>query len=81
MPWTPPPIALNCYKPLDKNFFEGLGLTQRNKMTGRESELEELKQIIEKSQTRDKTAVAITGIGGIGYVISILERNSSASEC
>ena len=70
-PWAPPPIALNCFKPPDKKFFEGLGLIQKSKMTGRESELQELKEILEKCRSADKTAVSITGIGGIGCVLSL----------
>lgn len=61
-------MALNCYKPPDKSFFEGLGLTQQTKLTGRESELKDLKQIVDKSQAGNKLAISITGVGGIGYV-------------
>jgi hypothetical protein len=38
-------------------------------MTGRESELKSLKRILDGSHKEDKTAVSITGIGGIGYVM------------
>jgi hypothetical protein len=65
-PWSPPPIALNCFQPEGKRFFEGRGLNQRSKMKGRKLELESLKQIVEQSQETEKAAVAITGIGGIG---------------
>jgi hypothetical protein len=37
-------------------------------MTGRESELKSLKDILQSCQIEGKIAVSITGIGGIGYV-------------
>ncbi|KAH8796956.1 hypothetical protein F5882DRAFT_476629 [Hyaloscypha sp. PMI_1271] len=71
--WLPLPIAMNCFKPPDKRFFEGLGLNQRNKMTGRESELKSLKDILQSYQKEGKIAVSITGIGGIGKTATLLE--------
>jgi hypothetical protein len=66
---------MNCFKPPDKRFFEGLGLNQRSKMTGRESELKSLKDILQSCQKEGRIAVSITGIGGIGYV------TQSPNEC
>jgi hypothetical protein len=37
-------------------------------MKGRKSELKYLKKIVDECQETDKATVAITGIGGIGYV-------------
>ena len=68
-PWIPAPIALNCYRPPDKWFFEGLGLNHRSKMTGRESEWKSLKRIVDGSQKGDKTAVSTTSNSGIGYLM------------
>ncbi|KAE9380791.1 hypothetical protein N431DRAFT_459708 [Stipitochalara longipes BDJ] len=73
-PWIPPPTALNCYRPPDKWFFEGLGLNQRSKLTGRESELKNLKRILDGSQKEDKTAVSITGIGAT--LLEIAHQNA-----
>lgn len=65
-PWRAPPIALNCFQPEGKKFFEGRGLDQRSKMKGRHLELKSLKQIVEQLQETEKASIAITGIGGIG---------------
>lgn len=72
-PWSPPPIALNCIQPDGKKFFEGRGLNQRSRMVGRQFELESLKHIVEQSQQTEKSAIAITGIGGIGKTATLLE--------
>jgi hypothetical protein len=61
--------AINCFNPHDKKFFEGLGLRQNCILRGRESELESLRGFIGTIQGLHKTAIAITGIGGIGYLI------------
>ncbi len=64
--WLPPATAMNCYVPLDKKFFEGKGLNEHRKLKGRASELGSLKAIIDTKVDETRTAVAITGIGGIG---------------
>ena len=64
--WFPPATAMNCYVPPDKKFFEGKGLNEHKKLRGRALELDSLKAIIDTKADETRTAVAITGIGGIG---------------
>ncbi|OBT68576.1 hypothetical protein VE03_01776 [Pseudogymnoascus sp. 23342-1-I1] len=79
-PWRPPAIALNCFQPEGKTFFEGRGLNQRSKIKGRHLELKSLRQIVEQLQDTEKSSIAITGIGGIGKTATLLEIAHQESE-
>lgn len=66
--------TLNCFQPREKKFFVGEGLNRRIKLRGRVSEIASVNEMIDVCQEEEKGAVAITGIGGMGYLVPV-KRN------
>jgi hypothetical protein len=70
-----PPLDARHYPlPLDRKWYEGKGLrtsNRVNRLRGRQEELGALRDIVAACQTEKASAIAVTGIGGIGYVSTI----------
>lgn len=67
-----PPLDARHYPlPMDKKWYEGKGLRTSDymkRLRGRHEELGALRDIVTTCHTEEASAIAVTGIGGIGYV-------------
>jgi hypothetical protein len=67
-----PPFDARYYPlPVDKKWYEGKGLRTMNQsrvLRGRHQELRTLEDLVTKCHQDKASAIAVTGIGGIGCV-------------
>jgi len=74
-----PPIDAPHYPlPAHKKWYEGKGLRthdQRKTFVGREEDLQYLTQLVINCQNSGSSAIAVAGIGGIGYKLFPLQHS------
>ena len=70
-----PPVDARHYPlPSGRKWYEGKGLRTKDQLrnlSGRQEELKSLGDLVAKCQQSSASAIAVTGIGGIGYVIFV----------